>query len=132
MKSRFAQYNERNDGPLFKMRNDPRVTRVGRLLRKTSLDELPQLWNVLKGDMSLVGPRPHEPEEVERYRSDYRSLISIRPGITGLAQVSGRSNLSFTDEARLDLYYIENWSLFLDIRILLKTLYVVITLRDVA
>ena len=132
MKALFAKYNERDDGPLFKMKNDPRVTLVGRFLRKTSLDELPQLWNVLRGDMSLVGPRPHEPEEVEHYRPDYRSLVSIRPGMTGLAQVSGRSNLSFADEARLDLYYIENWSLFLDLRILLKTLYVVLTLRDVA
>ncbi|HCM68447.1 MAG TPA: hypothetical protein DIS62_05655 [Candidatus Kerfeldbacteria bacterium] len=132
MKAQFAQYNERSDGPLFKMANDPRITRVGRFLRMMSLDELPQLWNVIRGDMSLVGPRPHEPEEVEHYRPNYRSLISIRPGITGLAQVSGRSNLSFEDEARLDLYYIENWSLLLDIRILLKTFYVVITLRDVA
>src|SRR3989344_950892 len=132
MKAQFAQYNERSDGPLFKMANDPRITRVGRFLRMMSLDELPQLWNVIRGDMSLVGPRPHEPEEVEHYRPNYRSLISIRPGITGLAQVSGRSNLSFEDEARLDLYYIENWSLLLDIRILLKTFYVVITLRGVA
>ncbi len=124
--------NERGDGPLFKMKDDPRVTTVGRLLRRSSFDELPQLWNVLRGDMSLVGPRPHEPQEVQQYDKKYRTLLNIKPGITGLAQVSGRSNLSFDDEAKLDTYYIENWSLPLDIRIFLRTLVVIFKFSDAA
>jgi len=108
-------------GPLYKIQNDPRLTRVGRFIRKWSIDELPQLFNVLKGDMSLVGPRPHQPREVAQYEKHHRKLLMIKPGITGMAQVSGRSDLSFEDEATLDLYYIENWSLWLDIIILFKT-----------
>jgi len=127
MKQRLQSMNERDDGPLFKMKHDPRITRVGRFVRKWSLDELPNFINVLKGDMSLVGPRPHEPEEVGQYQGSQRRLIGIKPGITGLAQVSGRSDLSFTEEARLDLFYIENWSLLLDITILLRTPWVVLT-----
>ncbi|PWB38950.1 MAG: hypothetical protein C3F02_00900 [Parcubacteria group bacterium] len=122
LKSEILQFNERNDGPLFKMKNDPRVTSFGRWLRRTSFDELPQLCNVLKGEMSLVGPRPHEPEEVLRYERGYRRLLTIKPGISGMAQVSGRSNLLFTEEAKLDIFYIENWSILLDVIILLKTL----------
>ncbi len=127
LKKELIEYNERKDGPLFKIKNDPRITRVGRFLRKTSLDELPQLYNVLRGEMSLVGPRPHEPEEVSRYERWQRKLLTIKPGMTGLAQISGRSNLQFEDEAKLDIYYIENWSPGLDFRIVMKTPWVVIT-----
>lgn len=126
MKKDILAHNERKDGPLFKMKNDPRVTKFGAWLRKTSLDELPQLFNVLKGTMSLVGPRPHEPEEVLNYQRGYKRLLSIKPGMTGLAQVSGRSNLLFAEEAKLDIFYIENWSLLLDVIILLKTPWVVL------
>jgi exopolysaccharide biosynthesis polyprenyl glycosylphosphotransferase len=109
-------------GPLFKIRNDPRVTRVGRLLRKWSLDELPQLINVIRGEMSLVGPRPPLPEEVEAYEQDwFFDRLEVLPGITGLWQVSGRSNLSFEDYIKLDLNYVENWSIAFDLFILLKT-----------
>jgi len=109
-------------GPLFKIRDDPRVTGVGRFLRRWSLDELPQLWNVVKGDMSLVGPRPPLPEEVEAYEHDWHfDRLDVPPGITGLWQVSGRSNLSFDDYMRLDLSYVENWSIGFDLFILAKT-----------
>jgi exopolysaccharide biosynthesis polyprenyl glycosylphosphotransferase len=121
MKPEIMEQNERYDGPLFKMKNDPRVTKFGRWLRRTSMDELPQLFNVLKGQMSLVGPRPHEPEEVSRYQRGYKKLLTIKSGITGMAQVSGRSNLAFAEEAKLDIFYIENWSVLLDLIILLKT-----------
>ncbi len=126
MKSDLMKYNERKDGPLFKMTNDPRVTRVGKLLRKTSLDELAQLFNVFKGEMSLVGPRAHEPEEVARYTREYRKLLSVRPGITGLPQISGRDKLEFSREAQLDIFYIEHWSLKMDVVILVKTPFVVL------
>jgi exopolysaccharide biosynthesis polyprenyl glycosylphosphotransferase len=118
--------NERADSPLFKLRNDPRVTRVGRFIRKTRLDEFPQLLNVLLGEMSLVGPRPHEPEEVARYEKHHKKVLAIKPGITGLPQVSGASDLPFEDEVRLDTYYIEQWSLPMDFKILLKTLLIVL------
>jgi exopolysaccharide biosynthesis polyprenyl glycosylphosphotransferase len=110
------------DGPLFKIQDDPRLTRVGRLLRRTSLDELPQLWNVLRGEMSLVGPRPPIPPEVERYEEWHKRRLETRPGMTGLWQVSGRSLLSFDEMVLLDIYYIENWSLWLDFKILLRTI----------
>lgn len=126
MKKDLMQYNERNDGPLFKMKNDPRITRAGRFLRKTSIDELPQLFNVLAGNMSLVGPRPHEPEEVERYKKHHHKLLNIKPGMTGMAQVSGRSDLSFEEEVKLDVTYIENWSFGLDLQILFKTPFVLL------
>lgn len=126
MKDQLIKFNERNDGPLFKMANDPRVTRIGKFIRRTSIDEIPQILNVLKGEMSLVGPRAHEPREVAQYKDSQMQLLVIKPGITGMAQVSGRSNLKFEDEARLDVYYIENWSLMLDFRILLKTIKVVL------
>ncbi len=117
---------DESDGPVFKIRNDPRVTRVGRVLRRYSLDELPQLWNVLKGDMSLVGPRPPTPDEVARYADWQLKRLEIRPGLTCLWQVKGRSNLSFRDWMKFDLFYIENWSFWLDIKILLRTILVVI------
>lgn len=113
------------DGPLFKMRNDPRVTRVGRFIRKTSLDELPQLWNVLRGAMSLVGPRPPIPEEVAQYTPAQRDRLLAKPGMTGLWQVSGRSNVTFTEMVRLDFQYLERWSIWLDLKILLLTAIVV-------
>ncbi len=124
LKAQLMQKNERS-GPLFKIKQDPRVTRIGAFLRKTSLDELPQLMNVLKGEMSLVGPRPHLPEEVEQYEPHHRQVFAIRPGLTGLAQINGRSSLSFEEEVKLDIYYIQNWSLLLDIKIMLKSALVV-------
>ena len=126
MKEEIMDKNERQDGPLFKMKNDPRVTIIGKFIRKWSIDELPQLFNVLKGDMSLVGPRPHEPEEVAKYENSRRKLLTIKPGITGMAQVSGRSDLHFDEEVKLDSYYIENWSVWLDMQIFIKTIYVVL------
>ena len=110
------------DGPLFKMRDDPRITKVGSFLRRTSMDELPQLFNVLKGEMSLVGPRPPTPEEVEAYQTWHKKRLVVPPGMTGLWQVSGRSDLTFDEMVLLDIYYIENWSMWLDINILLRTL----------
>ena len=117
--------NEAADGLLFKIRDDPRVTRVGGFLRKWSLDELPQLWNVVRGDMALVGPRPPLPSEVARYHQEIARRLLVRPGITGLWQVSGRSNLSWEDSVRLDLYYVENWSLALDALIIWKTFFAI-------
>lgn len=116
-------------GPLFKMRNDPRVTRVGKWLRRTSLDELPQLLNVLSGDMSLVGPRPPLPSEVEEYEDWHMKRLSVAPGMTGLWQVSGRSELPFDEMVLLDIYYIENWTLGLDLQILLRTIPAVLSGR---
>lgn len=125
---RYSKLAERNarKGPLVKIKNDPRVTRFGGFLRSTSMDELPQLWNVFKGEMSLVGPRPHLPEEVANYETHQKFLLTIKPGITGLSQISGRSDLDFEEEVRLDSYYIKHWSPFLDLKILLKTLFVVL------
>lgn len=118
-----AKANDRAEaGPLWKMKNDPRVTRVGHILRKYRIDELPQLWNVLVGEMSLVGPRPHEPEEVARYEKHHKKLLVVKAGMTGMAQISGSSDLPFEEEVKLDTYYIENWSLGLDFEILAKTL----------
>lgn len=124
--TKLAKENLRTDGPLTKIKNDPRVTRVGHFIRKYSIDELPQLWNVLVGNLSLVGPRPHFPEEVANYQNHHHFVLTIKPGITGLAQISGRSDLSFEEEVRLDRYYIENWSILLDLRIILKTFAVVL------
>jgi exopolysaccharide biosynthesis polyprenyl glycosylphosphotransferase len=121
LQSELEPLNEA-DGPLFKIRDDPRLTRVGRFLRRTSIDELPQLFNILRGEMSLVGPRPGTPEEVEKYEPWQRERLSIWPGLTGLWQVSGRSNVPFAEMCQLDIYYIENWSLSLDLRILLRTI----------
>jgi exopolysaccharide biosynthesis polyprenyl glycosylphosphotransferase len=116
----LAALNE-GAGPLFKMTNDPRITRIGRVIRRYSLDELPQLWNVLRGDMSLVGPRPALTRETAEYDDDTRRRLEVRPGLTGLWQVSGRSRLSWEDTVRLDLYYVDNWSMTQDLVILAKT-----------
>lgn len=120
----FWQLVERNEakGPIFKMRKDPRVTRVGAIIRRTSIDELPQLFNVLAGDMSLVGPRPPLPHEVEQYEEWHLRRLEVAPGITGLWQVSGRSELTFDEMVLLDLWYIENWYLGLDLKIILRTI----------
>jgi exopolysaccharide biosynthesis polyprenyl glycosylphosphotransferase len=116
------------DGLMFKLEDDPRITKVGRFLRKTSIDEFPQFFNVVKGDMSLVGTRPPTVDEFERYNQYYRRRISMTPGLTGLWQTSGRSGIEDFDEVvKLDLQYIDNWSLWLDMKILLKTIAVVIT-----
>ena len=121
LKPLLAAFNERNDSPLFKMRDDPRITGVGRWLRKFRLDELPQLLNVLRGDISLVGPRPHQPDEIERYERHHRRVLAIKAGVTGLAQVNGSSDLPFDEEVALDTFYIENWSLATDLRIIVRT-----------
>jgi exopolysaccharide biosynthesis polyprenyl glycosylphosphotransferase len=120
-KDRLLDKNEVR-GPVFKMRDDPRITGMGRFIRRTSLDELPQLFNVLMGHMSLVGPRPAIPSEVQRYQPWHKRRLEVAPGMTGLWQVSGRSELSFDEMVLLDLYYIENWSPLLDLQILVRTL----------
>jgi exopolysaccharide biosynthesis polyprenyl glycosylphosphotransferase len=117
------------NGVLFKIAHDPRVTKPGRLIRRFSLDELPQLWNVVRGQMSLVGPRPPLPEEVARYEDDMNRRLRVRPGMTGLWQVSGRSNLSWDETVRLDLYYVDNWSMVQDLVILLRTFNAVVSSR---
>lgn len=109
-------------GPLYKIKADPRKTKVGKFIEKYSIDELPQLFNVLFGSMSLVGPRPHQEREIEKYMDYHRRLLTIKPGVSGMAQISGRSDLDFENEYKLDLYYIENWSMLLDIIICLKTI----------
>jgi exopolysaccharide biosynthesis polyprenyl glycosylphosphotransferase len=114
------------DGPLFKIRNDPRVTRVGRFLRKTSIDELPQLWNVLRNEMSIVGPRPALPDEAAQWSDALQERLTVLPGITGLWQVSGRSDSDFDQYQRLDLYYVDNWSLLHDLKIVARTFSVVV------
>jgi exopolysaccharide biosynthesis polyprenyl glycosylphosphotransferase len=115
-------HNEMSGGPAFKIRNDPRVTRVGRWLRKTSLDELPQFWNVLRGDMSVVGPRPPLATEVARYERWQRRRLSVKPGITCIWQISGRNQVDFEGWMRMDMQYIENWSLWLDMKIFVRTI----------
>jgi len=119
--------NGSQDAPVYKMQNDPRITPIGKFIRKTSIDEFPQLWNVLKGEMSLVGPRPPIPYEVEAYQKwHYRRIIEVKPGMTGLWQVKGRSNTTFDEMVRLDIQYIRNWSLYLDAKILFGTINVVL------
>lgn len=125
LKKKLMKKNHR-DGPFFKMKNDPRITKFGRFIRRYSLDELPQLWNVLKGDMSLIAPRAHLPEEIKEFSPELKRILSIRPGISGLAQVSGRSDLTFSEEMQLDLYYLENWSFWMDMKIFFKTIGVVL------
>ncbi|WP_103536800.1 exopolysaccharide biosynthesis polyprenyl glycosylphosphotransferase, partial [Streptomyces sp. B188M101] len=120
LKAQLAAANE-VDGPLFKMRGDPRVTPVGRLLRRTSIDELPQLLNVLLGHMSLVGPRPPLPEEASRYDEREHRRLAVKPGLTGLWQVSGRSDLSWQETVSLDLWYVDNWSVAADLGLLART-----------
>ena len=125
---RKKELQSRNEvkGLMFKMENDPRITRVGKFIRKTSIDELPQFYNVVKGDMSLVGTRPPTEDEFEKYNQYYRRRISMTPGLTGMWQVSGRSEIeNFDDVVKYDLQYIDNWSLWLDIKILFKTIWVV-------
>jgi exopolysaccharide biosynthesis polyprenyl glycosylphosphotransferase len=117
----IAQLNEQ-DGPVFKIKEDPRITPVGRLIRRYSLDELPQLFNVLLGDMSLVGPRPPVPSEVARYSWWQRRRISVRPGLTCLWQVKGRNKVSFEEWMEMDLFYIDNWSLWMDIKLMMQTM----------
>jgi len=121
MRDELLERNEIAGGTLFKIRDDPRVTRVGRMLRRWSFDELPQLINVLRGDVALVGPRPPLPGEVAGYTDGVRRRLLVKPGMTGLWQVSGRSDLSWEESVRLDLYYVENWSLSLDAQILWRT-----------
>jgi exopolysaccharide biosynthesis polyprenyl glycosylphosphotransferase len=128
LKTALESQNEA-DGPIFKMRSDPRLTRVGRILRQTSLDELPQIWNVLRGEMSLVGPRPPVPSEVAKYEPWQRDRLRVRGGISGLWQVSGRSELTFKEMVQLDLHYIDHWSLWLDFQILARTVSAVLTRR---
>jgi exopolysaccharide biosynthesis polyprenyl glycosylphosphotransferase len=124
----IAHLNE-VDGPVFKIQNDPRVTDFGKFLRRSSLDELPQLFNVLRGEMSLVGPRPPLPEEVDRYEWMFRKRLSVKPGMTCIWQISGRSDVSFARWMRMDQDYVENWSLWLDLQILMKTIPAVLTSR---
>ena len=122
MKPGLKHLNERTDGPFFKIKKDPRVTRVGRFLRKFRLDELPQLVNVLRGDLALVGPRPHEPEEVKKYPPEFAHVPRARAGATGLSQVSGASSLAFKKELELDDHYLKNRSPFADFKIIMRTL----------
>jgi len=124
-RAEMMHLNER-DGVLFKITNDPRITRVGRILRKYSLDELPQFFNVLKGDMSIVGPRPPLASEVEEYKLSYLRRLDVNPGITGLWQVQARQDPSFDNYISLDVHYIENWNLWLDFKIMVRTVGVVI------
>ncbi|NMW18610.1 MAG: sugar transferase [Chlorobiaceae bacterium] len=129
IKKELAAYNESASGVIFKMKKDPRITKVGRIIRKFSIDELPQLINVLKGDMSLVGPRPPLPIEVGEYTLEERKRLHVIPGITCLWQVSGRSDIPFTDQVRLDMMYIQSASFMNDIILLLKTIPAVLTGR---
>ncbi|MBA3947841.1 MAG: sugar transferase [Herpetosiphonaceae bacterium] len=128
LKESLLEQNE-GSGPMFKIKRDPRMTRIGRFLRRTSLDEIPQLWNVLMGEMSLVGPRPSVPEEVAQYESWQLRRLEVTPGVTGLWQATGRSNTTFEEMVRLDIYYAEHWSVGMDIRILLLTIPAILAAR---
>jgi lipopolysaccharide/colanic/teichoic acid biosynthesis glycosyltransferase len=127
LKIQLARFNERIDGPFFKIKNDPRITRTGKILRKFRIDEFPQLINVLKGELSLVGPRPHEPEEVIHYPPPYKHLLLAKAGVTGLSQISGASSLPFLKELELDSYYVRNQSLWLDLKIIIRTVAIIFT-----
>lgn len=129
MKDQLLEQNESADGVIFKMKNDPRVTKIGRIIRRFSIDELPQLINVLKGDMSLVGPRPPLPREVAEYTLEDRKRLHVKPGITCLWQIKGRSEIPFSQQVQLDLEYIRSRSIFSDLIILLKTIPAVISGR---
>lgn len=126
----LSSQDARSDGPLVKIKNDPRVTKIGKIIRRWSIDELPELFLVFMGRTSLVGPRPHLPEEVAKYEQRHKKVLTIKPGMTGLAQISGRSDLNFEEEVKLDTYYVENWSFLFDISILLKTPLAVIRHRE--
>jgi exopolysaccharide biosynthesis polyprenyl glycosylphosphotransferase len=128
LKEKLAALNEQT-GPVFKMKNDPRITRIGRFIRKYSIDELPQLLNVLRGEMSVVGPRPPLPKEVEKYAAWQRRRLSVRPGLTCIWQVSGRNQISFEEWMYLDMQYIDNWTLMTDLSLILRTVPVVVTGR---
>lgn len=121
LEKKLIEEKNTKPGPVYKIAADPRLTTVGKFIRRWSIDELPQLVNVLIGNMSLVGPRPHQPREVAKYERHHKKVLTVKPGITGLAQISGRSDLSFEDEVKLDSFYIENWSILLDLSILLRT-----------
>ncbi|MDP2090286.1 MAG: exopolysaccharide biosynthesis polyprenyl glycosylphosphotransferase [Candidatus Gracilibacteria bacterium] len=123
----LIKHSSTRNGPLYKINNDPRKTKVGNWIEKYSIDELPQFFNLIIGNMSLVGPRPHQPREVEKYSLDERRVLTIKPGITGMAQVNGRESNDFKKETALDIFYIENWSLLLDLKIILKTFAVIIS-----
>ena len=123
LKEKLANQNEMS-GPMFKMKDDPRVTKVGKFIRKTSLDELPQLWNVLKGDMSLVGPRPSLPKEVKQFENWMYKRLTVKPGLTCYWQVSGRNNIDFEDWMKLDISYVEDRNLWIDIKLIFKTVLV--------
>lgn len=124
LKAGLMDLNERKDGPFFKIKNDPRLTKTGKFLRKFRLDEFPQFLNVLEGNLSLVGPRPHEPEEVDQYPSEFKKLIEAKGGLTGLSQVMGASLLPFKKELEYDLYYLGHQSFWLDLKILFKTIWI--------
>ena len=125
-KKELMEQNEMS-GLMFKMQDDPRITKIGKFLRKTSIDELPQFWNVLRGDMSLVGTRPPTVDEYEKYSPEYKARLSMTPGITGLWQISGRSDIrDFDDVVRLDMEYIDDWNIMKDIKILIKTVVIVV------
>jgi len=117
------------EGPIYKIKDDPRITPFGAFMRRFSIDELPQFFNVLSGEMSIVGPRPHQPREVEEYADQYSHVFTLKPGITGLSQISGRSNLSFEEEMKLDIFYTEKWSLLQDVVIFIKTPFVIFQKR---
>lgn len=123
LKEKLAHQNEMS-GPMFKMKDDPRVTKVGKFIRRTSLDELPQLWNVLKGDMSLVGPRPSLPKEVKQFEKWMFKRLTVKPGLTCYWQVSGRNNIDFEDWMKLDISYVEDRNLWIDIKLIFKTIFV--------
>ncbi|MDR7073326.1 sugar transferase [Fictibacillus barbaricus] len=118
------------EGAMFKMKEDPRITKIGKFIRKTSIDELPQLWNVIRGEMSLVGPRPPLLREVEQYNSYHKQRLIVKPGCTGLWQVSGRSNLNFNQMVELDLYYISNCSIWIDFKLMIKTVIILLKSKD--
>ncbi|MFA5052441.1 MAG: sugar transferase [Parcubacteria group bacterium] len=127
MKKELEHLNDRGDGPFFKIKNDPRVTRCGKILRASRVDEIPQVINVLKGEMAIVGPRPHEPEEVEKYPDEYKHLSEYRAGITGISQISGASSLNWKKELAFDAEYVKNVTLINDLKIILKTIAIFFT-----
>jgi exopolysaccharide biosynthesis polyprenyl glycosylphosphotransferase len=122
----IAKQDARKDGILYKIKDDPRSTKVGKFIEKYSLDEIPQFFNVLAGEMSIVGPRPHQPREVAKYKDHHYKVFNINPGITGYAQINGRSDINFENEVKYDVYYIENWTFWLDIWIIIKTPFVIL------